>query len=104
MEGTLFTSVSAGINHSLALDQEGKLWGFGQNHDGQVGDGTTVNRNLPVQIKGDMTFSAIAADGYQSVAMDENGGLWAWGLNEDGRLGDGTTTPHHTPVQIPYGA
>lgn len=42
--------VAAGGGHSLALKKDGTLWAWGWNEYGQLGDGSTTNRNTPVQV------------------------------------------------------
>ena len=42
--------IAAGTNHNLALDSDGNLWTWGNNESGQLGDGTTINSNVPIQI------------------------------------------------------
>jgi alpha-tubulin suppressor-like RCC1 family protein len=44
------TMIDAGLSHSIALASDGTLWGWGYNFNGQVGDGTTESRQLPVSI------------------------------------------------------
>ena len=83
----------------MALKQDGTLWAWGHNWKGQLGDGTTVNKNIPVQIGTD-TWQAVAAGYSHTVALKQDGTLWAWGDNEHGQLGDGTTVNKNIPVQI----
>jgi len=45
------TAIAAGYGHSLFLKSDGSLWGMGDNLNGQLGDGTYNNTNLPVQIQ-----------------------------------------------------
>jgi len=49
-EGTLFKATAACIAHSLAIDSTGQLWAWGENKYGQLGDGTTIDRLLPVKV------------------------------------------------------
>ena len=99
MEG--ITKVSAGDWHSLAIDSNKGLWTWGNNEFGQLGDGTTVNKNEPVKIMDDV-IDASAGDGF-TLAIDSNGNLWAWGRNSSGQLGDGTTVDKALPVMIMTG-
>ena len=46
------TAVSAGYQHSLALKEDGSVWATGWNGNGQLGDGTTTNRNTFVEVAG----------------------------------------------------
>ena len=108
--GTGFLSnviaITAGGQHSLACLGDGTVWAWGYNANGQLGDNTTTNRLVPVQVKGPggsgvlSNIIAIAAGGNHSLALRADGTVWAWGLNTYGQLGDNTTTNRLTPVQV----
>ncbi|MCL2411723.1 MAG: hypothetical protein FWC97_08785 [Treponema sp.] len=102
--GTRFKAIAASSGvfslHSLAIDVHGNLWAWGSNTEGQLGDGTTTNRHIPVQIQQGTTFVTIFAGNNHSLAMDDKGNLWAWGSNIGGQLGDGTTTNRHISMKI----
>ena len=66
---------------------------------GQLGDGTTLQKNSPVQIV-DSGVVQVTAGGYHSLFLKEDGSLWATGRNTNGELGDGTTLQKNSPVQI----
>ncbi|MCL2720535.1 MAG: hypothetical protein FWD47_04255 [Treponema sp.] len=87
-------------SHCLAIDELGNLWAWGQNDFGQLGDGTTIQRNSPVQIRPGTTFKEISAGPGHSLAIDSDGNLLVWGRNNNGQLGDGTTTNRLIPVVI----
>ncbi len=92
---------STEYGHSLALKTDGTLWAWGSNHFGQLGDGTFVDRNTPVQIGSD--YAAISAGAIHSLGLKTDGSLWAWGNNGGGKLGDGTFVDKNTPVKIDSG-
>jgi alpha-tubulin suppressor-like RCC1 family protein len=92
-------AIAAGTQHSLFLRFDGSLWAMGYNAEGQLGDGTTINRHSPVQIASSNVI-AIAAGGYHSLFLKSDGSFWAMGWNARGQLGDSTTTDRHSPVQI----
>jgi hypothetical protein len=48
--GTTITQVAAGVGHSVALSSTGQLYAWGYNADGELGDGTTTNSNVPVAV------------------------------------------------------
>jgi len=99
-EETTWSSVAAGGHYSLAIKNDGSLWAWGRNDDGQLGNGTQTNESSPVQIGGETAWSSVVAGGYHSLAIKNDGSLWAWGLNDDGQLGDGTNENRLSPVQI----
>ncbi|WP_165452515.1 S-layer homology domain-containing protein [Paenibacillus thalictri] len=95
-------AVSGGVGyHTLALDEDGHVWAWGRNEDGDLGDGTTTQRTTPVQVSGLSNVKAIAAGGYFSLALKEDGTVWSWGINDAGELGDGTTQQRSLPQQVP---
>jgi alpha-tubulin suppressor-like RCC1 family protein/regulation of enolase protein 1 (concanavalin A-like superfamily) len=99
-------AVAAGDTHSLALKSDGTVWAWGDNTDGQLGDGTKTLRTAPVQVICAGTQIAltdvvqIAAGINFSVARKADGTVFSWGLNNSGQLGDGTTTARLAAVQV----
>ncbi|HVV71402.1 MAG TPA: PQQ-binding-like beta-propeller repeat protein, partial [Verrucomicrobiae bacterium] len=93
-------AISVGYYHNLALKRDGTVWSWGYNSNGQLGDGTTVNRATPVQVSGLTGVIAISAGQTHSLALKSDGTVWAWGIGTYGRLGDGTGLERHTPVQV----
>ena len=92
--------VAAGSGFSAVLKNDGTVIAWGRNNFGQLGDGTTTDRNAPVPIGSDTNWVAVASGGYHTVALKSDGTLWAWGQNNFGQLGDGTTTQRNSPVPI----
>jgi alpha-tubulin suppressor-like RCC1 family protein len=113
--GDLKKVIAAGGQHSLALRADGTVWAWGANDRGQLGDGTTTDRPLPVQVSaytesfdGDQAFEllgrvwAIAAGSQHSLSIDakgkgvtDGGFVRSWGANDLGQLGNGTTDERH---------
>ncbi|MEW2625662.1 chromosome condensation regulator RCC1, partial [Streptomyces sp. NPDC048106] len=106
--GTQATAVATRDLHSLALTSDGRVLAWGLNNSGQLGDGTTTDRNTPVftDLPAGTTVTAIAAGSEHSLALTSDGRVLAWGSNYYGQLGDGTTTDRSTPVEVhlPAGA
>ena len=107
--GTSWSEVGNGgqIQISLARKSDGTLWSWGQNNQGQLGDGTITQRSSPIQIPG-TNWSEIAGGFSHSLALKgvpipsgTAGQLWSWGYNNAGELGDGTRTYRSSPVQVP---
>jgi alpha-tubulin suppressor-like RCC1 family protein len=105
---TNVVAVAAGWCHNLALTSDGKVWAWGYNHCGELGNGESGSgsyRSTPVQVKGEggvgtLTGVVAVAGGFEhSLALKSNGEVWAWGLNDYGQLGDGTINTSIYPVQ-----
>lgn len=105
--GVTFTRLSAGDGHMLAIGSDQKLYAWGSNVNGELGDGTATLRTLPVAVHtpAGVTFSQVSAGYAQSHAIGSDGNTYGWGSNLFGQLGDGTTTNRSTPVtvQLPTG-
>jgi alpha-tubulin suppressor-like RCC1 family protein len=93
--------VASGGTHNCALVHNGGAWCWGDNDNGQLGDGTTTNRTTPVTVKGlPLKLAQIAAADDHTCALLVNGTVKCWGLNNSGQLGDGTTNGSSTPVAV----
>jgi alpha-tubulin suppressor-like RCC1 family protein len=97
---TTWSQVAAGNAFSLAVKTDGTLWGWGDNGQGQLGVGNTVQYSSPVQVGALTTWANVFAGVSHTVAIKTNGTLWAWGANSQGQLGQGNTTIRSSPVQI----
>ena len=95
------TQVSGGGVHSLALSADGRVWAWGDNSHGQLGDGTTLSSPTPVAVRlpEGTCIVEIAAMANASLALANDGRVYAWGDNTFGQLGDGTTITRQTPVR-----
>lgn len=93
-------SVSAVGSSTLALTSGGKVWAWGYNGGGNLGDGTTVTRSTPFEIIGLSNVIEIGAGSNHSLALTSGGTVYSWGYNGNGALGDGSTTNHYTPVAL----
>ena len=97
-------SIAAGVDHTVAIKKDGSLWAWGKNDNGQLGDGTTNEKDVSVQIGSDTNWDFISAGGSHTVAIKTDGSLWAWGNNNDGQLGDDTQENRNVPVRIGFDA
>jgi alpha-tubulin suppressor-like RCC1 family protein len=80
---------------------DGTVWAWGSNFAGELGNGSSTDSSIPVQVSGLTGVTAIAAGDSHSLAVRGDGTAWAWGYNFDGELGNGTTTFNEsTPVQV----
>ena len=105
-------AISAGGYHALALANDNrKLFAWGMNEFGQLGNGTTVNQNAPVKVcnidsqncETILTgIDIIKAGSMHNIAL-RNGKILAWGKNNLGQLGDGTAgngNISNIPIQV----
>jgi uncharacterized repeat protein (TIGR01451 family) len=97
---------AAGAGHTCAL-KGGRVYCWGRNDYGQLGDGTTTYRNTPVLVAngamGNSGVTAVAVDEVHTCAL-KGGQVYCWGGNWVAQLGDGTTTHRNTPVLVANGA
>lgn len=91
--------VSTGY-HTLALKNDGTIWAWGNNSSSELGDNTTINKDIPTQIGTDTDWLHIFATTYSSYAIKNNGTLWTWGNNSNYEMGNGTTLNINIPTQI----
>ena len=93
--------VATGHHHTCAISQQGRVWCWGRNWYGQVGDGTFSERREPIRITSLIgEFQAVAAGEYHSCALSAAGTVWCWGRNNYGQLGIGSTTSSTVPVAL----
>jgi alpha-tubulin suppressor-like RCC1 family protein len=92
------TFVEAGEQHACAIRDDGTVWCWGRNDDGQLGDGTATDRDLPVQVANITGATHVVGGAAHSCAIHSGGMVSCWGTNDFGQLGDNTTTDNRTPV------
>jgi alpha-tubulin suppressor-like RCC1 family protein len=109
-------SIWGGARETIALRADGTVftWGLNgcdPNHFttglcGKLGDGTTTDRSLPIEVHGPGnvgnldSVTAIMGGEHDNLALRTDGTLWAWGANFVGQLGTGNYTDTETPVQV----
>jgi alpha-tubulin suppressor-like RCC1 family protein len=92
-----FTALTAGLFHTCGLDASGAAFCWGNNADGQVGDGLPQHFSAdfphsPHRVLGGIAFSSIAAGGGHTCALTFQGVAYCWGSNFVGQLGAPTPT------------
>ena len=88
--------------HNLALSSDGRVFAWGNNSNGQLGDGTRSERNIPVNVEGLEDIIDIGSGWQHSLALKSDGTVWTWGDNRFGQLGDWTNKDRKIPVQVKY--
>ena len=120
--------VEAGNIHSLALKQDGTIWSWGDNSQGEMGNGqiNSIKTDEPTQIKTGVytevkqeqtdegstqitttqikvnldNIKDISAGYYYNLAVDSDGYVYSWGYNGYGQLGDNTNESKAIPTRI----
>ncbi|RYX80739.1 hypothetical protein EON83_27300 [bacterium] len=105
LNGKTVTKIAAGGKHALALCSDGTLVSWGANSNGQLGNGTNTNSNVPVLVNttgvlNGKIVTQIAGGDVFSVALCSDGSVVTWGYNFNGELGNGTNTNSNVPVLV----
>lgn len=95
-----FTALATGDDYSCALLTDGTARCWGGNGNGRLGDGTSVNRSLPVPVQGLANAVSLVAGRAHTCALLADSAVVCWGSNASGQLGDGTTNDRLTPVAV----
>ncbi len=107
--GVTITQIAAGWQSGYALGSNGRIYSWGDNSSGQLGDGTTTPRNAPVAldvsgVAAGVTFTSIAAGAMDAYAIASDGTMYSWGYGHDGELGNGANSDDASPVVVAPGA
>ncbi len=99
--GTSIRDVSVGAYHVCAITVNGdKLYCWGRNSDGQLGDGTTLNRSTPTLIDPTNKYTKVSVTDTFSCGLDLTKKIYCWGENTYGQLGNGDTVNQLSPTRI----
>ena len=96
-------SISSGKDHTCSILDNGDLQCWGRNNHGQLGDGTAVHSNSPVDVSLSGVPVQLSSGDWHSCAILDDASLQCWGSNADGQLGDGSNTDSSSPVTVSIG-
>ena len=115
--------ISTCWSFDMAIGQDGYVYTWGYNNDGQLGNNTSdgIYTNIfhptPSRVFASSQSTAaagpwlkavqVSAGGWHALAIDEDGNTWAWGQNSHGHLGNGASTANDSvanpvPVRVQY--
>ena len=96
-----FKTITAAESHTCVTTKHNDAYCWGENDNGQLGDGTRTDRSRPVQVAGGLAFRWINAGTHHTCGIGINDKrAYCWGSNSEGQLGDGTTTDRLTPTAV----
>jgi alpha-tubulin suppressor-like RCC1 family protein len=99
--GLTYMGISVGEGYACGVATGGAAYCWGWNQQGQLGDGTTIERSSPTPVAGGLKFVAVGAGEVQSCGLTVGGAAYCWGNDWFGQLGDGrTATESFAPVRV----
>jgi alpha-tubulin suppressor-like RCC1 family protein len=94
-----FTQISVGYNNVCGVARE-RVYCYGYNTNGELGDGTTVGKPYPSQVVGLTGVKQVSMGQNHGCALTKTGDVYCWGYNAWGQLGDNATNSRTNPVQV----
>lgn len=101
--GLAFRQISAGWGHTCGVTSDDRLFCWGLNHTGQLGDGTTTDRRHPVRIGRELRVLQVSAGQLHTCAVTTGYAAYCWGHNQAGPLGTGTLEWSYVPTPVARG-
>lgn len=99
--GVGFTQVEMGAGHICGLTSDKRLYCWGHSYGyGTLGNGSTADSSLPVEVRLDKTFRDFSLGGRHTCALTDAGVAFCWGRDTDGQLGNGTSDSSDRPVPV----
>ncbi|MFF0749734.1 RCC1 domain-containing protein [Streptomyces sp. NPDC004267] len=92
--------IAAGCQFAVALREDGTVWTWGRNHEGQLGDGTRNDQATPKRVPGLEDIVAVRAGCRHVLALTVDHTVKAWGRNGSGELGNDSNEPSSSPVDV----
>ncbi|MEI7926454.1 MAG: S8 family serine peptidase, partial [Chloroflexota bacterium] len=93
-------AITAGNFHACAILTGGTAKCWGNNSNGQLGDGTVAVRTTPIDVNGGTTYSSISGGEWHTCAVTTGGGVKCWGDRALGATGNGIGSDTNTPVDV----
>lgn len=95
------TYISAGAGYASAINEDGTLWSWGNNGYYNLGDGSNISRNTPVQVNNLQNVISVSNGYTHTAAVTSDGSVWTWGSSWSGALGGGIAyQQYNSPVKL----
>ncbi|HEX4460960.1 MAG TPA: hypothetical protein VIA18_23430 [Polyangia bacterium] len=99
--GNTVRSVAASVQHTCAVTLDRSLWCWGDNTSGELGNGTTTNSLVPIEVAGlEHSVASVAVGSNTTCVIKNDHSLWCWGASYNGQLDAGGTGNVLTPAPI----
>ena len=99
--GLRFISISAARDNTCGLTSIGAVYCWGENNEGQIGNGTSGPDQLtPTAVSGGLKFASISVGSQFTCALTSAGTAYCWGDPFAGELGNGSLTQKSTPTAV----
>ncbi len=95
-----FSTLAVGGGHTCGLTPDGAAFCWGDNSQGQLGDGTRTSRAAPTAVRATQRFVDIGVGASHTCALAADGSAWCWGANKAGQLGDNSIDLRTRPVLV----
>ncbi|MEU8664015.1 RCC1 domain-containing protein [Actinoplanes philippinensis] len=97
------TLIDAGRTHACALDDDGRAYCWGSGDSGELGNGDTTDRSIPVLVRAPaagVSFTRITGGDAHTCGLGSDAGAYCWGTNSYHQLGNGDALDRSTPVAV----
>jgi len=96
------TSITTGAGFCIALKNDGSLWAWGLDNNGQIGVGGIYGDyvNSPIRVSGLDNVIAVDAYGDNALALCDNGSVWIWGSNQHGQIPNWNEKARNIPLYV----
>ncbi len=103
---TTWKKLAQGSNHGCGIKTDDTAWCWGNNTEGQLGIGSTILQNTPVQVStvNGATWKDISAGSTATCGTRTDDTAWCWGYGQEGNLGNGGVINSDVPIQVSGGA
>lgn len=96
-------SIVAGGVHSCLVGADSRVYCWGGNDRGQLGNAVNSRVSAPAPVGGDLRFTSVASGLSHTCAIARGGAAWCWGDNTHGQLGDRSDTIRYAPTRVADG-
>ncbi len=95
-----FKKIAAAGGFTCGLAEDGGIYCWGLNADGDVGDGTSLPRARPTQVGTATDWIDVDAHTIVGCGIRADHSMWCWGFGTNGQIGDGQSKDQYTPTKV----